>query len=833
MKHWFLLNAYQPNEDLPEIRLLAVDPKNGEKVTFRIQGFKFRFFIPDSEMVHASRLSNFTSFDNNQIDYSLMGTILVKALFKKESQKKSTKKIYKSNNIPVYQSDVSHCLAFRLDRNLKRWFTISSDSLMVSYQDIDGVLDKDIIPSDDIAFNYRMGYLDIETSNERVLSVAFTDEHITTPLIDHAVQFYHIQGEEIRTIGHNIYQALIYPKKIVTEEDLIIQSLTGLSECHILMSYNEDFDVPFLLKRAKKLGIDKKLIEKIAHIPTFCMMKCYAEHFDYHDFVKLKLTFKYIHWFKQDAIKLLPELLQNYDSDSMSRKYIEYRSKQKGTDAAGLDSKSLAFYNSSDTLDMIALRDAVSMTSFLDIWRFNGLNQTSDSYVHTKRLDIPALFFLNLNNVRATDKTYKHKEKMAGAFAFETISGLHYHTMKIDFSRFYSTIIRGERLSPERFINKKFVPFMDILPDGTKSDKPFMFLTAFAEFLAKSRGKTELQADLAVDKKEETILRAKAKVQKTMDSGFWGYISQESSRFYRLEIKRTILERSREFIKGYGEYYKSQGYKVLSGFTDSIDIKLRDMDEKTPYDIAAIGNKWLEDKCKSLGWDIVLIAKPEVVASASIFHGKLHYAQRIIWRYGDQGYHRNELLIKGMAVIRSDYALLGRELQRELLEIVLTDQNYLKKSKKIYKEYYDKTIRILHVDQDKMEEVAKPTKFREELDKYKKGSYKFLASSAKAWNIWQSKTEFPYDVIKPGDKPFAIPLKKGWVYNPARNVKFTRWLVFQSAEPIEWNKVRIDKTALLDVGLRNRALTVLEHINVSYPDLLLWERGEVQQELVL
>lgn len=824
MKHWFLLNTYQPNEDLPVVHLLAVDPLDGRKVTFIIQGFKFRFFIPVKTMVYAAHCTNFATFDNNYTDLSLTGIKLVRVLFNKKSQKDSAKKIFKSNNIPVYQSDIDHSLAFRLDRNLKRWFIISSDSLMVSYQDINGVLDKDVVSADDVIF--KMGCLDIETNLEEVVSVAFTNEYVNTPLINHRICFYHLGDEISNSFLHKIYKTIIYPKKLLDEEKLIINTFTDLSECHILMSYNEDFDVPFLLKRATKLGIDKELIQKIASIPIFCMMKCYAEHFNYTDFIKLKLTLKYIHWFKQDIIKLLPKTLQNYEPDSLGRKYIEYRSKQKGTDAAGLDSKSLAFYNASDTLDMIALRDTVSMTGFLDIWCYNGLNQISDSFVHTKRLDAPALFFLNLNNVRAHNKVYKFKEKMEGAFAFKPISGLHHYTMKIDFSRFYSTIIRGERLSPERFIDPKFIPFMDILPDGTKTDKPFMFLTAFAEFLAKNRDITELQASLTSDKREETILRSKAKVQKEMNSGLWGYIAQESSRFYHIEIKKTILKRSREFIKGYGEYYKSQGYDILNGFTDAIDIKLKETNNQSPYEIIEIGNSWLKDKCEALGWDIVLEAKPELIASASIFHGKLHYAQHVIWRFGDELFERKELLIRGMAVIRSDYALIGRELQRELLEIVLTEEDYLEKSKIIYKEYYDKTIHILHVEQNRMEEISKPTKFREKLRSYKKGTYKYLAASAKAWNIWQDET------IKPGDKPFAIPLKKGWIYNPARNVKFSRWLVFHSADPIEWDKVRIDKTELLDISLRNRALTVLEHVGVSYPDLLLWERGVVQQELV-
>lgn len=820
MSIYLLVNVYQSyyNDDSATIYFIAKNIETREKIKFQVNDFKHRFFVRAVDEPNISITEN---------QWTMMHEPLVTVTFDSYTDLKNGKFKYQSRDIPIFQQ-INHVMQFMAVKNIKRFFRLDQLRNVVKSDDIHGILDKDIPPIENM---FNATWLDVEQWIEgkflqrdiddgihKVISVAIAEDF-------DLCEVYHCMEGSVKKQKHRIYGTILQPIGFSREYEMLYELIERLATYDIVYVYYQPYDIPAIKNRARKLGIPAHVIDKLNWFQQLDVM----EAFDNNDKVKLKDTFKYIHWFKRKVVKLLPEHLQLYPEDCVGTRYINGRTTQSGGQVTTMSNDSLVFYNASDVLDMMALEKPVSVNIFKDIWMFNGLIQIFDSYNHMSKLDPIAIHFLNLNSVRVPMPEKNTKRDKEGAYSHPPKKGLHRNVVKIDFSRFYSGIIRGENLSPERFIDPNFVPFMRIKPDGNVSDKPFMFLTELAGFLADNRNVSEANAEKAKTDDEKQFWKSKAKVEKTMNSGVWGYISNESCRFYRFEIKSTILDRSRHFIMGFIDFYESIDYSVLNGFTDSVDVQLKEGDDV--YKLAERGNEWLIEECERLGYIIPITAKPETIADPALFLEKQNYALNVVWVEGmdnDARLEQSFLQVKGLATIRSDVSVAVRDLQRELMETIFNNENYLNEGKK----YYNEKINEIKTYMETLEEsslsremVARPLKFKEELDHYiedKKdinGNYranpkKYQAVAARTWNM-----TYPESEIQAGDKPFGFKIVGKYWFN---GIATTRWLIYNDETKIEWNKVQIDKKEILK-DARSKAHMILGALGISIDEMVLWE----------
>ena len=824
MSIYLLVNAYQNyyNDDSATIYFIAKNIETQKKIKFEVRDFKHRFFVRSQDLEYETK---------NEDQRTLLGEKLTTLYFNSYSELKTAKYNYQSKNIPIYQQ-INHVMQFMAIKNIKRFFRLNNGSSVVRSDEIEGILDKDIPFVDDKFF--KAGWLDVEQWIEgkfhqrdiddgihKVISVAIADDF-------NECKIYHCLDSRVNPQKHKLYNTQLTPIGYDTEYNMMLDLINTLGSYDIIYIYYQKYDIPAIKNRARKLNIPYNVIDKLNWFQQIDVM----EAFDKNDRVKLKDTFKYIHWFKPKAVPLLPEELQKYPNESFGTKYINMRSTQSGGQVTSMSPNELIFYNASDVLDMMALEKPVSVNIFKDIWMFNGLLQIFDAYNHMSKLDPIAIHFLNLNNVRVPMPERNTKRDKEGAYSHPPTKGLHRNVVKIDFSRFYSGVIRGENLSSEIFIDEEFEPFMTIKPDGNVSDKPFMFLTEMAGFLAENRNVSEANAEKAETKDEKMFWKSKAKVEKTMNSGLWGYISNENCRFYRFEIKSKILDRSRHFIKGFIDFYESIGYDVLNGFTDSVDVQLKEGDDV--YELAERGNQWLIEECKRLGYVIPITAKPETIADPALFLEKQNYALNVVWTEGmanDERLENSFMQVKGLATIRSDVPIAIRDLQRELMETIFNNENFLEMGKKYYKDKINEIKTHIETIENNLlsrEMVARPIKFKEDVEHYiqdkpdvngrpRANPKKYQAVAAKTWN-----ESFPNNPIEAGDKPFGFKIvNKYWM----NGVPTTRWLIYNDDTKINWKEVTIDTKEILK-DARAKAHMIFSALGVNIDEMILWEAME-------
>lgn len=821
MSIYLLINAYQSRYQANDatIYFIAKNIQNGKKRKFQVNDFKHRFYVRSQDL-------NEKTTDENQ--YTLLGEKLTTLYFNSLSELKSKRYELQAKNIPIYQQ-IDHVMQFMAVKNIKRLFHLSNLNKVVRSDDMKGILDKDIPYVDDGIFKStwldveqwiegKFHQKDIDEGKHKVISVAFAEDQ-------NKCEIFHCLDDRPSKQIHKLYNTELVPVQFQSEKAMLRSLIERLAKYDIVYIYYQRYDIPAIRNRAIALGLSYQVIDKLNWFQQIDVM----EAFDKNDRVKLKDTFKYIHWFKPKAVSLLPKELQSYPNDSLGTRYINMRSTQSGGQVTQMSSQELIFYNASDVLDMMSLEKPVSVNIFKDIWMFNGLIQIFDAYNHMSKLDPIAIHFLNLNNVRVPMPERNHKRDKEGAYSHPPTKGLHRNVVKIDFSRFYSGVIRGENLSPEVFINKDFEPFMTIKPDGNVSKEPFMFLTEMAGFLADNRNVSEANAEKAETKEEKMFWKSKAKVEKTMNSGLWGYISNENCRFYRFEIKSTILDRSRHFIKGFINFYESIGYDVLNGFTDSVDVQLKKGDDV--YELAERGNQWLIEECKRLGYVIPITAKPETIADPALFLEKQNYALNVVWTEGmanDERLDNSFMQVKGLATIRSDVPIAIRDLQRELMETIFNHENFLEMGKKYYQEKINQIKNYIETIKNNFlsrEMVARPIKFKEDVEHYiqdkpdvngrpRANPKKYQAVAAKTWN-----EAFPGNEIEAGDKPFGFKIINKYFIE---GTPTTRWLIYNDDKKIDWSKVKIDSNEILK-DARSKAFMIFSALGVDIDDMILWE----------
>ncbi len=367
-----------------------------------------------------------------------------------------------------------------------------------------------------------------------------------------------------------------------------------------------------------------------------------------------------------------------------------------------------------------------------------------------------------------------------GAIVLEPSVGLHDSVAVLDFSAMYPSLMVKYNISPDTLVDTAGEDVFEVPEVGHhfRKNPPGLYKIVLSQLIASRQAAKREAAKTPRGTPEHKILKAREKATKVITNATYGYAGWAGSRWYSREVAESAAALGRDTIHKSIDLAKNLGLKVLYGDTDSLFVEYNEK----------LVNQFIKEIDKNLGLEINL--------------GQLY--KRILFTEAKKKYaglmDDGELDVVGMEAIRGDWSNLARNVQNEVLRLVLEDANPIRA-----KSYVTNLVKDL--------ESAKVPK--------------------SSLVIWKTLTKRPdeYEVNAPHVEVARKMAKEGWPVSVGDKVGFIitkkPGKLYQKAEP--HFKVSMDQVDY-DYYVRNQivpaAVRVLEVFGIAEEDLLETSRGQ-------
>ncbi|MCD6381647.1 MAG: ribonuclease H-like domain-containing protein [Candidatus Aenigmarchaeota archaeon] len=264
-----------------------------------------------------------------------------------------------------------------------------------------------------------------------------------------------------------------------------------------------------------------------------------------------------------------------------------------------------------------------------------------------------------------------------GGYVKEPIAGIHENISVIDFRSLYPSIIATFNISPEMFNapckDKKFVPGKNYWFCGDEEG----FISGILTYLIKRRAEVKKELKRATGSRREALDREQH-VLKIIANSMYGYYAFPGSKWYCKECAEAAAAFGRHFIKFAINEAEKFGFKVIYSDTDSCFIKSGNDTKKKTKEFLQYINKKLPGL---LEVDFQGFYKRGIFISRGAAPGTAKKRYALLDENGN-------LLIRGLETVRRDWCNLAKEVQRKVLEFVLSD-NDVEKAVKYVKNVID------------------------------------------------------------------------------------------------------------------------------------------------
>jgi len=368
-----------------------------------------------------------------------------------------------------------------------------------------------------------------------------------------------------------------------------------------------------------------------------------------------------------------------------------------------------------------------------------------------------------------------------GAIVLEPSVGLHDNVAVLDFSAMYPSLIVKYNISPDTLVNQGSDGVFEVPEVGHhfRKNPPGFYKIVLSQLIASRQAAKREAAKRPRGTPEHKILKAREKATKVITNATYGYAGWAGSRWYSREVAESAAALGRDTINKSIDIAKNLGLKVLYGDTDSLFVEY---EEK-------LVNQFIKEIDKNLGLEINL---GQLYKRILFTEAKKKYAGLL-----DDG----ELDVVGMEAIRGDWSNLARNVQNEVLKLVLQDGNPARA-----RSYVTSLIKDL--------ESAKVPK--------------------SSLVIWKTLTKRPdeYEVNAPHVEVARKMAKEGWPVTVGDKVGFIitkkPGKLYQKAEPhFKVSLDQVDYEYYVHNQIIPAATRVLEVFGIAEKDLLSVDRGQV------
>ena len=257
-------------------------------------------------------------------------------------------------------------------------------------------------------------------------------------------------------------------------------------------------------------------------------------------------------------------------------------------------------------------------------------------------------------------------EHIQGAFVFEPKPGIYKNIVVFDFRSLYPTVITAHNIGPESFqcacCKENKVPEREQYWFCEKEKK---FLPNVLERLILRRVDMKRLIKEQKEKGEDvSILEARSYALKILANSFYGYLSFFGARWYSFESAASTTAYARDYIKNTIKKAQEKGFPVIYADTDSCFLLLT-------------------DKVKDQAMEFMNEINFDLPGHMELeYEGYFPRGIFVSIKGSDKGAKKkyalirenNTLKITGFETVRRNWSPLAKDIQKEVLQLVLEDK---------------------------------------------------------------------------------------------------------------------------------------------------------------
>ncbi|MCX6710172.1 MAG: DNA-directed DNA polymerase [Candidatus Woesearchaeota archaeon] len=558
--------------------------------------------------------------------------------------------------------------------------------------------------SEELLPNPRVLAFDIETySPFGKISIPESD-----PII--MCGFYSDDFKKVITWG-KFKSSLPYIEFVASEKSLIERFKSVINEYKpdILVGYYSDgFDLPYIKKRADfnkvelNIGLDgSSLVIKRGRVSSARIVG--IPHLDIYRLIKNIIARSLeTSSLSLDAVsnELLDERKDEVDIESLSSIWDNEPEKLEKYCQYNLKDADLTFHLFHKTSSILFELTKIVRLNLYDVSRMS-LSQIVEWYLIREAKSFNEIVPNKPTNEQIIERkiqTYK------GAFVFEPSPGLYKDIVVFDFRSLYPSIIVTHNISPDTIGCSCCKDDKDSIPEleswFCKKKKGFIS-TVIGDVIARRMRVKEIMK--TADEKDRKLLKAREQALKTIANSMYGYMGFFNARWYSIESTRSITAYERHYIKKVIDEVDAAGFKVLYSDTDSVFLALGNKTRKDAENFLQQVNRELPGLMEL---ELEDFYPSGIFVSAKIGSSGAKKKYALLSEKGT-------IKIRGFETVRRNFSFIGKEVQENILNIILREND----SKKAF-DYVIKTIEQLRKKEIPIEKLVIITQLQKNTEDY-------------------------------------------------------------------------------------------------------------------
>lgn len=250
-----------------------------------------------------------------------------------------------------------------------------------------------------------------------------------------------------------------------------------------------------------------------------------------------------------------------------------------------------------------------------------------------------------------------------GAFVLEPVKGVHENVVCLDFSSMYPSIMISFNISPDTVASSP-VDEGDVYTAPEVGHRFFkgpdgFFKKILMQLVETRRELKQEMQELDRDSPEHHVLDIRQNTLKILTNSFYGYTGWNAARWYRRECAEATTAFGRHFIRKAMDIAEDAGLEVLYGDTDSLFVK-------SSLELEEMLNT-ARDLASKISEEMPLDLEINEIYNVIFFTGK---KKRYAGLTTD-----GEIVVKGLEVRRGDWCELAKEMQTEVIRIILEERD--------------------------------------------------------------------------------------------------------------------------------------------------------------
>ncbi len=637
---YFLIDAdYTVVDNVPVVRLFCLNNKLERRI-FYDKNFKPYCYVKTEKETFNKTAGGLSFIESVQEveKYSLGKKMKVLQVF--TSLPEDVPKI-KQLSFQTYEADIPFYKRYLLDKGIGTFNRLIIDS--------EGDYIKNIKDEGIADFPINVAAIDIETFSKHSFPNPKSDPIIAVSIVSAGLKkcITWLNAESDNII------------KAKDEKDLLLKlsEILSSNNFNVIVGYNSDsFDMPYIAERAKILGFrftvsgfelkikgERKKVAEINGLAHIDILNFIRNIYSIYNLKTEVLTLREV------AAEITGERKGEFNWDDINEVFSNVKLATELCEYCIQDSNiTLLVFNT--VLPLITELNKLVGQTFADVSRM-ATGIVVENLIMKHAVIKNELIPNKPSDFQINDRI---KKINVGAFVFQPTAGLYENIAVVDFRSLYPSIIVSHNICPST------IQLNGDQPSFTPKEERLGLIPSVLSEVITLRFEAKDRLKLEKDNKQ---LNARVLVLKLIANGFYGYLGYYNSRWYCFECAGATTALGRKYVQDVISTAESYKFKVLYADTDSAFIQFGERKQTVNEFINGINSKLPKPMELELQG---FYARAIFVSSKGGIGAKKKYAMSDL---------DGNITIKGFQSVRRDWAVIAKNLQKEVLNKILLEND--------------------------------------------------------------------------------------------------------------------------------------------------------------